>query len=33
VRDDAVVREELHDGWPEALAGYVPEPFRNLARS
>jgi hypothetical protein len=32
VRDDAVVREELRDGWAEALSGYVPEPFRNLGR-
>jgi hypothetical protein len=30
VRDDEVVRRELADGWPEALAGYVPEPFRHL---
>jgi hypothetical protein len=30
VRDDEVVRRELSDGWPEALAGYVPEPFRHL---
>ena len=30
VRDDEVVREELKDRWPEALAGYVPEPFRHL---
>jgi hypothetical protein len=30
VRDDEVVRRELADGWPEALGGYVPEPFRHL---
>ena len=30
VRDDEVVREELAIGWPVALDGYVPEPFRHL---
>jgi hypothetical protein len=30
VRDDEVVREELAEGWPEALSDYMPEPFRNL---
>lgn len=30
VEDDPVVRAELATGWREALAGYVPEPFRNL---
>jgi hypothetical protein len=30
VRDDDVVRKELADGWPDALAGYVPEPFQHL---
>lgn len=33
VRDDAVVRQELAVGWPEALAPYVPEPFRQLRRA
>jgi hypothetical protein len=28
--DDPVVREELPPAWRSALAGYVPEPFRNL---
>jgi hypothetical protein len=28
--DDPVVREELSPAWRSALAGYVPEPFRNL---
>ena len=28
--DDDVVRHELSDAWREALAGYVPEPFRSL---
>lgn len=28
--DDPVVREELSPAWRAALAGYVPEPFRNL---
>jgi hypothetical protein len=28
--DDPVVREELSPAWRTALAGYVPEPFRNL---
>jgi hypothetical protein len=28
--DDPVVRAELLPGWREALATYVPEPFRNL---
>lgn len=30
VRDDEVVREELSDGWPAALEGYAPAPFRHL---
>lgn len=30
VRDDPVVREELVEPWPELLAEYTPEPFRNL---
>ena len=30
VRDDDVVKHELADGWPEALSGYVPEPFQHL---
>lgn len=29
-QDDPVVAAELPDGWGSALAGYVPEPFRNL---
>jgi hypothetical protein len=29
-QDDPVVAAELPDGWRTALAGYVPEPFRNL---
>ena len=28
--DDPVVREELPPAWHAVLAGYVPEPFRNL---
>jgi hypothetical protein len=28
--DDPVVREELSPAWHDALAGYVPEPFRAL---
>jgi hypothetical protein len=28
--DDPVVRGELSPAWRAALAGYVPEPFRNL---
>jgi hypothetical protein len=28
--DDAVVREELSDGWRSVLADYVPEPFRAI---
>ena len=31
VRDDEVVRAEIGDGWPDALAEYVPEPFRHLS--
>lgn len=30
VRDDPVVSTRLADGWSQALADYVPEPFRNL---
>jgi hypothetical protein len=30
LRDDPVVAGRLAHGWPQALAGYVPEPFRNL---
>jgi hypothetical protein len=30
VQDDPVVAASLPDGWRTALAGYVPEPFRNL---
>lgn len=30
VQDDPVVSQELPGGWREALAGYVPEPFRSL---
>ena len=30
VRDDDVVKRELADGWPGALAAYVPEPFQHL---
>jgi hypothetical protein len=30
VRDDEVVKAELADGWPDALSGYVPEPFQHL---
>jgi hypothetical protein len=30
VQDDPVVSRELADGWREALAAYVPEPFRSL---
>jgi hypothetical protein len=30
VQDDAVVREELADGWADALSGYVPEPFQHM---
>ncbi len=33
VRDDEVVRRELADGWPDALGGYVPEPFQHLRSS
>lgn len=33
VRDDAVVKAALAEGWPEALAAYVPEPFRHLRPS
>jgi hypothetical protein len=29
--DDAAVANELSERWRTALAGYVPEPFRNLA--
>ncbi len=29
-KDDPVVAAELPPGWREVLAGYVPEPFRNL---
>lgn len=29
-KDDPVVATELPDPWREVLAGYVPEPFRNL---
>ena len=29
-KDDAVVAAELPDGWRAVLAGYIPEPFRNL---
>jgi hypothetical protein len=29
--DDPTVAAELSDGWRDALAGYVPEPFRGLA--
>jgi hypothetical protein len=29
-QDDPVVRAALSPGWREALAGYRPEPFRNL---
>lgn len=29
-QDDPVVAAELPDGWATLLAGYVPEPFRNL---
>lgn len=30
VQDDPVVAARLSEGWREALAGYVPEPFRSL---
>ena len=30
-KDDPVVSRELSPAWKEVLAGYVPEPFRNLA--
>jgi hypothetical protein len=30
VTDDPVVRTELGGAWAHALAGYTPEPFRNL---
>lgn len=30
VRDDAVVKASLGDGWATALVDYVPEPFRAL---
>lgn len=30
VRDDPVVAQELRGDWTGVLAGYVPEPFRNL---
>lgn len=30
IRDDGVVRSELREGWPDALADYIPEPFRHL---
>ena len=30
VRDDDAVKRELADGWPDALSGYVPEPFQHL---
>jgi hypothetical protein len=30
MQDDPVVAAALSGGWREALAGYVPEPFRNL---
>jgi len=29
-QDDAVVADRLTGGWRDALAGYVPEPFRSL---
>ncbi len=29
-KDDPVVSHELSPAWKQALAGYVPEPFRNL---
>jgi hypothetical protein len=29
-QDDAAVGAELSEAWRSALAGYVPEPFRNL---
>ena len=30
IRDDPVVLAELPEPWPSLLAGYLPEPFRNL---
>jgi hypothetical protein len=30
-QDDAVVRERLSQAWRDALAAYVPEPFRGFA--
>lgn len=30
VQDDPAVAAKLSGGWRDALAGYVPEPFRNL---
>lgn len=30
-QDDAVVAERLSPGWRDALADYVPEPFRGIA--
>ena len=30
VKDDPVVSHELSPAWKQALASYVPEPFRNL---
>jgi hypothetical protein len=29
-KEDPIVAAELSDGWRDALATYVPEPFRNL---
>lgn len=29
-KDDPVVAAELSNDWRQALAGYIPEPFRNL---
>jgi hypothetical protein len=28
--DDPTVRSVLNDSWPQALAGYMPEPFKHL---
>jgi hypothetical protein len=30
-KDDEVVAERLNPAWRDALAGYVPEPFRGFA--
>lgn len=33
IKDDPVIRDLLREGWPAALAGHEPEPFRGLGQS